>query len=1331
MVALVNTRSLMILAAASRYSLSPLNASLYNSFEDEGAWTNVPIVTVTDGPVGTTSRRTLAGVDTVFNALGLFTIDRTRVYRTKFYARASATANGLLYFDLRQYLANGTPGPTNGGRNPYKPGGVTPGATLAWTEFSYTWSAADWQTGVTQVRPDFLLNYSGTTGYWEIQGFQMTDVTDAANAQAVADTASSNATAALAAITAISSDNVLSKGEKSQLLLDANTIDAEITDIRAKADAVSVSRTAYDAAYSAVGTYLATLSPSWSDTTTDTPIVGSTFRTKFTDYYTAKVALLNAIAAKAATTANWPTVAGRPPDDAIYNNLVDVSWWKRDASIPWGLNGTEFNRIVMTGIDVEAGGPKGPNDCVWYCAETNNNGNSGGGWDGVTITLDPTKTYRFAVPIRRRSGTAQAFWGTGPVADINTTTLNGNAYFSSSSSLTLGKWYLFVGYLFPAGSTGNTNDGAGIYDCDTGLLFSTGANWNMRAGVTSYYHRCYQFYASDGGDQIMGRPMINVVDGTEPSLREYFSAAATLNANQLWNDVSGAGKPSDNATSDINLTGTGVSVVGNKIVKTAATTAWDSEARSLDSYTGGAFASVKATFNYYALMFGLNTDPAADANYTGLDYAIFMGSDGTLRVYESNTDRGAFGTYASGDVLTVTYDGAYVRYMKNGAVFRSVAVVITLPLFFDSSFYNAGATISTVRFGPLSHIGDNTPFITSGTNMYILGSTIGRTSGSTWDAGCYSQEGFAGGASCSFVPQSGAYFMAGLNTDPTTDNNYASIDFAFYSDATTGLSAYASGTQVASGWSYVPGTDVLTITYDGQNVAWLKNGAIMKTVATTPGQKMYFDSSFVGGALSNVKIGPLSAVASDLTFANSTNMGVVNGVFSKLVTTGAWDAQVYSLDSFTGGAYASAKILGPGGAMFGLNVDPTTDASYSSLDYAFYWETDGVLRAYESNVQAQVFASWAAGDLLTISYDGVSVRYFQNGVLKRTVTAPYDTKFYFDSSFRDINCSIGNVTFGPMSSTNWLAVGGDGKPMSYATVGPADAATSMGFNPQFNDWPTGQTYPTGWASWTGSTPAKETTTIRTGPYAVKYTTAGADIGAVASSLFATRPLGIGVYIRGSYDVYVVNNAGGTGKPGYLFRLYTNSGLTTYRDTTVPAIRNDVTGWQRVPFSAQVNSGEQIYGIDIYQMGSWSGMPGGTWASGSIAVFDNLAFDVVTPTDVTQIKYDNFSVALGGLTAGSYGPYTNGTTQTIGTKTSTVTGGTAPYNYVWAIDGENYDGTHATFYSTGGTTSSSVTVKASATNMWINGSMTLTVTDATGRVCSANAVVLVKFGTYTP
>lgn len=112
---------------------------------------------------------------------------------------------------------------------------------------------------------------------------------------------------------------------------------------------------------------------------------------------------------------------------------------------------------------------------------------------------------------------------------LNTTDLNGNPYFANIArdALSSDRWYLFVGFVYPYGSVGNTHDGSGIYDCKTGALVAGGVSFNHSAAGAGG-HRAYQYYASPGATQLFGRPMVNVVDGTEPSLREYFESSAVL-----------------------------------------------------------------------------------------------------------------------------------------------------------------------------------------------------------------------------------------------------------------------------------------------------------------------------------------------------------------------------------------------------------------------------------------------------------------------------------------------------------------------------------------------------------------------------------------------------------------------------------------------------------------------------------------------------------------------------------------------------------------------------------------------------------------------------------
>lgn len=246
------------------------------------------------------------------------------------------------------------------------------------------------------------------------------------------------------------------------------------------------------------------------------------------------------------------------PDEGR-NNLIDLSWWRRLGPIPWVKNGAGEENTLYTTSDVGGLGPRGTSDIVMYAREAVGDGYAGGGWDAPnTLTLDPSKTYRFVLPIKKRDGAGgTAYWGVQPntVCDINTASAAGNPYFAyeARDALANDRWYLFVGFVFPQGSTGNTHDGAGIYDCRTGLMVRGGYNFCHAPGGAKG-HRAYQYYAGAGSTQLFGRPMLNLVDGTEPPLREYFEPGALLNdaltpsinaaaSTAIWGGVSG--RPTD------------------------------------------------------------------------------------------------------------------------------------------------------------------------------------------------------------------------------------------------------------------------------------------------------------------------------------------------------------------------------------------------------------------------------------------------------------------------------------------------------------------------------------------------------------------------------------------------------------------------------------------------------------------------------------------------------------------------------------------------------------------------------------------------------------------
>jgi hypothetical protein len=126
----------------------------------------------------------------------------------------------------------------------------------------------------------------------------------AENAQTAANNAQSSANTANALLADIASDNKLTPVEKIALKKEWDAILSEKTLNDTQADTFSVSKTDYGTKYNALYAYVVTDNGLLTSLTTTTDITGSTFRSKFKDYYDARTNLLNAIADKARTLAN-------------------------------------------------------------------------------------------------------------------------------------------------------------------------------------------------------------------------------------------------------------------------------------------------------------------------------------------------------------------------------------------------------------------------------------------------------------------------------------------------------------------------------------------------------------------------------------------------------------------------------------------------------------------------------------------------------------------------------------------------------------------------------------------------------------------------------------------------------------------------------------------------------------------------------------------------------------------------------------------------------------------------------------------------------------------
>lgn len=147
--------------------------------------------------------------------------------------------------------------------------------------------------------------------------------------------------------------------------------------------------------------------------------------------------------------------------------------------------------------------------------------------------------------------------------------------------------------------------------------------------------------------------------------------------------------------------------------------------------------------------------------------------------------------------------------------------------------------------------------------------------------------------------------------------------------------------------------------------------------------------------------------------------GVVLASNTVIKTSGVtgWDQQAYSSEGYKGGAFTSFKVPAGVNAMAGLNTDPTTNASYDSIDYAFYAAgSDLYIFEGSSNVQTVKSGTRTGNEKLSIVYDNKRIKYYvDGGTPVRDIAAPPDLTLYFDSSLYTgtTACRITEIAFGP------------------------------------------------------------------------------------------------------------------------------------------------------------------------------------------------------------------------------------------------------------------------------------------------------------------------------
>lgn len=136
---------------------------------------------------------------------------------------------------------------------------------------------------------------------------------------------------------------------------------------------------------------------------------------------------------------------------------------------------------------------------------------------------------------------------------------------------------------------------------------------------------------------------------------------------------------------------------GNKLVNTAS--GWGSAGAAslqiLPAGQDGWMEVVVSETNKYR-MIGLS-DINTNAHYNTLDYTFYILTNSTIRIYESGSSKGSFGSVASGDVLRIERNGSTITYLKNGVLKYTSTKASTTQLMADCAFYTNNGSLVNVR----------------------------------------------------------------------------------------------------------------------------------------------------------------------------------------------------------------------------------------------------------------------------------------------------------------------------------------------------------------------------------------------------------------------------------------------------------------------------------------------------------------------------------------------------------------------------------------------------------------------------------------------------------
>ena len=233
------------------------------------------------------------------------------------------------------------------------------------------------------------------------------------------------------------------------------------------------------------------------------------------------------------------------------------------------------------------------------------------------------------------------------------------------------------------------------------------AVWSASVAVTGQPIEVRAPVFTEGSADKLGREMLRArqyaYSAEMAALAQAISARDAQLAN--WPDVTGNGRPSDNAGTTLTLSKVGVGsllIQGNNATRNdVGGSAWDTNVISSELFVGTAFASFQLPVTGPDQTMAGLTDNPAGTSYTDLDYAFYNNGAGVWEIRESGASAQTV-TADGNSRFLITYDGVKVRYYVSGTLVREVTTTSGRTFYFGGALAHEGSSIREILFGPFS-----------------------------------------------------------------------------------------------------------------------------------------------------------------------------------------------------------------------------------------------------------------------------------------------------------------------------------------------------------------------------------------------------------------------------------------------------------------------------------------------------------------------------------------------------------------------------------------------------------------------------------------------------